>query len=98
MDFFQIIPLSPGKSLLRGRSYSLSDQKESRLLKAVKYLNTRINRRVQQEDNRLTASVQLGLESGSYQRGILSEKEVLVKQFGDFIRRKVPQANSLRPT
>ena len=98
MDFFQIIPLSPGRSLLRGRSYSLSDQKGSRLLKAVKYLNTRINHRVQQEDNRLTASVQQGLESGSYQRGILSYKEVLVKHFGDFIRRKVPQANSLRPT
>lgn len=97
MDFFQIIPLSPGRSLLRGRSYSLSDQRASRLLTAIKYLNTRINHRVQQEDNRLTTSVQQGLASGSYERGILSDKELLLKHFGDFIRRKVPQANSLRP-
>ena len=97
MDFFQIIPVAPGRSLLRGRSYSLVDQRESRLLTAIKYLNTRINHRVQQEDNQLTKSVQQGLASGSYQRGILSDKEVLVKHFGDFIRRKVPEANSLWP-
>ena len=97
MDFFQIIPVSHGRSILRGRSYSLADQIESRQLTAAKYLNTRINRRVQLEDNRLTKSVQQGLTSGSYQRGILSDKEVLVKHFGDFIRRKIPEANSLSP-
>ena len=97
MDFFQIIPIAPGRSLLRGRSYSLQANQESRLLNAVKYLNTRINHRVQREDNELTASVQQGLASGSFERGILSDKEVLLKHFGDYIRRKVPEANSLSP-
>lgn len=97
MDFFQIIPVAPGKSILRGRSYSLPEHRESRLLTAVKYLNSRINQRVQREDNQLTKSVQQGLASSGYERGILSDKERLVKHFDDYIRRKIPEANYLNP-
>ena len=97
MDFFQIIPVASGKSILRGRSYSLPEHRESRLLTAVKYLNSRINQRVQREDNQLTKSVQQGLASSGYERGILSDKEKLVKHFDDYIRRKIPEANYLNP-
>jgi len=99
MDFFQILPVAPGRAQLRGRSYALPESsiEKTRLMKAVHFLNNRINARVQLEDNELTASVQLGLSSSSYTVGVLSDKEVLVKQFGDFIRKKIPAANSLMP-
>ncbi|MEO2175321.1 MAG: SRPBCC family protein, partial [bacterium] len=99
MDFFQILPIGPGKSQLRGRSYALhkSATDRSREMKAVRYLNNRINAQVQHEDNVLTASVQEGLASSSYSVGVLLDKEVLVKQFGDFVRSRIPVASLLFP-
>ena len=97
MDFFQILPVAPGRSVLRGRSYGLASG--DRLMKAVRYLNDRINARVQHEDNRLTEAVQHGIVSSSYQGGILSDKEILVKQFGDYLKEKIPEATSMtKPT
>ncbi len=93
MDFFQMIPLAPGKTMLRGRSYALPD--DDRRTRAAQYLSHRINRRVQAEDNRLTAEVQKGLSSSSYQYGILSDKEVLVQHFQDWVRASVPVATLL---
>ncbi len=95
MDFFQIIPVDANRSVLRGRTYELEDT--SRLMTAVRYLNDRINHRVQVEDNFLTESVQHGISSSSYTAGILSDKEVLVKHFGEFIRSKIPEANLRSP-
>ncbi len=66
-------------------------------MKAVRYLNNRINAQVQHEDNVLTASVQEGLASSSYSVGVLLDKEVLVKQFGDFVRSRIPVASLLFP-
>lgn len=88
MDFMQMIPLAPGKMLLRGSNYGLSDS--SRTGRAVRYLGDRINVRVQDEDNLLTGEVQKGLSTSGYQYGILSDKEVLVKHFQDWIRQRLP--------
>ena len=93
MDFFQTIPLAPGRTLLRGRSYALPDG--NRRTRAAQYLSHRINRRVQAEDNRLTAEVQKGLGSSSYQVGILSDKEVLVRHFQDWVRASLPVSTLL---
>jgi len=93
MDFFQILPLAPGRSMLRGRSYALAD--DSRRTRATRYLGDRINMRVQAEDNRLTSEVQKGLSSSSYQFGILSDKEVLVRHFQDHVREHIPAATRL---
>tara|TARA_B100000929_G_scaffold203441_1_gene161784 strand:- start:158 stop:1390 length:1233 start_codon:yes stop_codon:yes gene_type:complete len=90
VNFFQILPVAPGKSLLRCQSYVLQD--DSRAMRATRYLNSRINDRVQDEDNDLIESVQKGLISSSYQSGVLSDKENLVKHFADFIRDKIPSA------
>jgi phenylpropionate dioxygenase-like ring-hydroxylating dioxygenase large terminal subunit len=90
MDFMQMIPLAPGKMLLRGRCYALPDDR--RETRAVRYLSDRINRRVQDEDNRLTTEVQKGLGTGAYGSGILSDKEILVKHFQDWIRERLPVA------
>ncbi len=95
MDFMQMIPLAPGKMLLRSRSYALPD--DSRTVNAVRYLSDRINSRVQNEDNVLCAEVQKGLHTSGYEYGILSDKEVLVKHFQDWIRKRVPVSRLLEP-
>lgn len=88
MDFMQMIPIAPGKMLLRGRCYARPD--EGRETRACRFLSDRINARVQYEDNLLTSEVQKGLSTGAYGRGILSDKEVLVKHFQDWVREKIP--------
>jgi phenylpropionate dioxygenase-like ring-hydroxylating dioxygenase large terminal subunit len=90
MDFMQMVPLAPGKMLLRGRCYALPD--ERRETRACRYLSDRINLRVQDEDNRLTSEVQKGLDTSAYGRGILSDKEILVKHFQDWLRERLPVA------
>jgi phenylpropionate dioxygenase-like ring-hydroxylating dioxygenase large terminal subunit len=87
-QFFQVLPVAPGRCLLRGRSYALPG--ESRQLRAARYLADRINAQVQREDNRLTASVQRGLRSSSYSVGLLSDKEVVTRAFQDWVRERIP--------
>jgi phenylpropionate dioxygenase-like ring-hydroxylating dioxygenase large terminal subunit/AcrR family transcriptional regulator len=88
LDFFQLIPLGPGKTRIRARSYGFPDDR--REMKAARWLCTRLNARVQAEDEVLTQSVQQGLASGAYTRGILSDKEVVLAGFQDWIRARVP--------
>lgn len=88
MDFWQMIPTAAGRCILRGASYARPD--DSRATRAVRYLSDRLNKRVQDEDNQLTASVQGGLESSGYRVGILSDKEVLVRSFQDWVRERLP--------
>lgn len=88
MDFFQILPAGPGKCIIRSGAYALPD--ERREARAARWLNERINAQVQEEDNDLTLAVQRGLRSSSYSVGVLSTKEVWLKQFQDLIRAKVP--------
>ena len=95
MDFFQLVPLAPGECLLRGRTYALPD--ERRETRAARYLGSRINRRVQDEDNALTLSVQGGLGSSAYDVGLLSDKEIVVKGFQDWIRTQLPVGKLYRP-
>jgi phenylpropionate dioxygenase-like ring-hydroxylating dioxygenase large terminal subunit len=93
MDFFHVLPLGAGRTLIRARSYGFVDN--SREMKATRYLCARLNARVQAEDEILTASVQRGLESGAYTQGILSEKEIVLAGFQDWIRERIPVAKLL---
>jgi hypothetical protein len=61
-------------------------------MKAARFLCSRLNARVQAEDEVLTGSVQRGLESGAYTQGILSGKEVVLAGFQDWIRSRIPAA------
>ncbi len=90
MDFFHVLPTGPGQCTIRGRSYRLPDP--SRRLRAAQYLNARINRQVQVEDDVLIRAVQAGLGSESYVAGILSEKEAGVRQLHDMVRAALPEA------
>lgn len=88
MDFFQVIPVGPGRARLRARTYGFPDDR--REMKAARYLCSRLNERVQAEDEVLTRSVQRGLESGAYTRGILSDKEIVLAGFQEWIRARLP--------
>ena len=90
LDFFQVLPLGPGRTLIRARSYGFVDDR--REMKAARFLCARLNARVQSEDEVLTRSVQRGLESGAYTQGILSEKEIVLAGFQDWIRARIPAA------
>ncbi len=88
MDFFQLIPLAAGRTRIRARSYGYPD--ERREMKAARWFCSRLNVRVQREDEVLTASVQRGLASGGYSRGILSDKEIVLAGFQEWIRERIP--------
>jgi hypothetical protein len=92
---FQVIPTGPGASKLRYQNYALPEQVDSRRGRAARWLNYRINGQVQSEDDHLVASVQGGLKSSSYATGILSEKEVIVHNFQNWVRQAVPLADTV---
>ena len=96
LDFFQVLPLGAGRTLIRARSYGFVDDR--REMKAARFLCARLNARVQAEDEVLTRSVQRGLESGAYSQGILSDKEIVLAGFQDWIRERIPVARQLEPT
>jgi phenylpropionate dioxygenase-like ring-hydroxylating dioxygenase large terminal subunit len=90
MDFFQVLPRGPGKCVIRGGSFALPDGR--REMRIVRYLNARINRQVQKEDELLCRRVQEGLASGSYEPGPLSRLEGLMWEFHERLREKIPEA------
>jgi phenylpropionate dioxygenase-like ring-hydroxylating dioxygenase large terminal subunit/AcrR family transcriptional regulator len=92
---FQVIPTAAGASKLRYQNYALPEQVDSRRGRAARWLNFRINGQVQSEDDDLVASVQGGLKSSAYATGILSEKEVIVHNFQNWIRQAVPLADDV---
>jgi len=99
IDYFHVVPLGPGRCALRGRAYKLAELPADleRRLAACRYLGWRINWPVFREDNVLIESVQRGLESSSYEAGVLSEKEICVHQLHDQVRRHLPVARLRRP-
>lgn len=90
LDYFVVLPLGPGRTLIKARSFGFPDDR--REMKAARFLCARLNARVQQEDEVLTRQVQLGLESGAYTQGILSDKEIVLAGFQDWIRERIPVA------
>lgn len=93
MDYFHVLPLGAGRTLIRCRSFGFKDDR--REMKAARFFCLRLNSRVQMEDEVLTASVQRGLESGAYTQGILGAKEVVLAGFQDWIRERIPVARQL---
>jgi phenylpropionate dioxygenase-like ring-hydroxylating dioxygenase large terminal subunit/AcrR family transcriptional regulator len=90
LDYFHVLPLGPGRTLIRARSFGFKDDR--REMRAARFLCARLNARVQREDEVLTRSVQRGLESGAYTQGVLSGKEVVLAGFQDWLRECLPVA------
>ena len=90
VDFMQFLPMSACQTVIREISYALPD--ERREMRAARYLNWRINRRVNAEDTELITRVQLGIQSASYKAGPLGTSEVCLRSFARKLRRLIPEA------
>ena len=90
VDFMQFVPVSPTETLIREIAYVRPDSR--REVRLARYLNWRINRRVNAEDTRLIAGVQAGMSSSSYSKGPLSKAEVCLAAFARRLRDAVPEA------
>lgn len=90
VDFMQWLPVSPTTSLIREISYVLPDDR--REMRAARYLNWRINRRVNAEDTALIERVQDGMASRTFTMGPLSDREVCLRHFCRRVRDLIPQA------
>jgi phenylpropionate dioxygenase-like ring-hydroxylating dioxygenase large terminal subunit len=95
IDYFQYLPVTPGRSMSRSRSFVIPDSR--REMRAARYLNMRINRQVTLEDVDLVEGVQQGLGSRSYHIGPLSRKEARVRQFQELIVKRIPVAACIDP-
>jgi phenylpropionate dioxygenase-like ring-hydroxylating dioxygenase large terminal subunit len=89
MDFFQVLPSGPEKCTIRGAVFGLPD--ERREMRAVRYLSSRINTQVNNEDRWLCGRVQRGLASGSYKPGPLSQLERWMFEFHNLLRERIPE-------
>jgi phenylpropionate dioxygenase-like ring-hydroxylating dioxygenase large terminal subunit len=90
VDFMQFMPVSATETVLREVSYALPDDR--REMRAVRYLNWRINRMVNSEDTELVTRVQLGMQSPTYEAGPLGTSEVCLRSFAKKLRRLIPEA------
>jgi phenylpropionate dioxygenase-like ring-hydroxylating dioxygenase large terminal subunit len=90
VDFMQFLPVSATETVIREISYALPD--ERREMRTARYLNWRINRRVNAEDTELITRVQLGMQSPSYVAGPLGTSEVCLRSFAQRLRRLIPEA------
>ena len=95
VDFMQFLPVSATETVIREISYALPDA--GREMKAARYLNWRINRRVNAEDTELIARVQEGMASPTYAPGPLGTSEVCLRSFAARLRRLVPEARQPSP-
>ena len=95
VDFMQFLPLSATETMIREISYALPDDR--REMKAARYLNWRINRRVNEEDTELITRVQLGMQSASYEAGPLGKSEVCLRSFATKLRAMIPEARLASP-
>ncbi len=91
VSYFQVLPLGPGRTRVRGRAFAHPDARPA--MRAARWLGARINHQIYLEDDRLVRSVQGGLASTGHTVGVLSEKETCLRRFHDEVRRALPIAS-----
>ncbi len=90
VDFMQFLPVSATETVIREISYALPDAR--REMRVCRYLNWRINRRVNEEDTVLIDRVQKGMQSPTYVAGPLGTSEVCLRSFAGKLRALIPEA------
>ena len=90
IDFMQMLPVSPTETLIREIAYAHPDDR--REMRAARYLNWRINRRVSIEDKALIERVQSGMGSRSFSPGPLGRGEVALRSFARRMRELIPES------
>jgi phenylpropionate dioxygenase-like ring-hydroxylating dioxygenase large terminal subunit len=97
IDFFQVLPVAPGKALVRSAAFGLPDARPE--MRRLRWLGNRINMEVNREDRRLCERLQRGIADSSYRPGPLSGIEQWMLQFHDLLRARIPEfALSAPPT
>jgi len=89
MDFFQVLPKGPGKTLIRGAAFGLPD--ERREMRLMRWLGNRINMQVNREDQQLCERLQRGIADSAYRPGPLSQIETWMLEFHDLLRARIPE-------
>lgn len=90
IDFMQFLPVSATETLIREIAYVHPDSR--REMRLARYLNWRINRRVNLEDTALIGRVQAGMGSSGYTVGPLGRSEVCLRSFARRMRALIPES------
>ena len=88
MDFMQFIPINASTTMIREIPFGLKDDR--REMKLARYLNWRINREVNAEDNNLFKWVQEGMQSSAFESGLLAKSEICLIDNAKKIRCAIP--------
>jgi phenylpropionate dioxygenase-like ring-hydroxylating dioxygenase large terminal subunit/AcrR family transcriptional regulator len=92
--YYQYLPLGPGKCRMVGQALTLED--ERREMRAARYLNMRITRKMIAEEAEICRGIDAGGRSSSYRGGYLSDLEAGVRVMWDRIRALIPVARSAK--
>ena len=88
IEFYMTIPISTDKTLLRGGSYALTDNRKG--MNAVRYLSRRINRITGREDESYVKWLQDGMQSSAFPEPNLSSIESGVQEFHQKLQKILP--------
>ena len=88
IGFYQEWPASPERTVQRGRSFALPDDRREMML--ARYLAQRIDRETAAEDTRLIVWSSEAAKSSAYSGVILSDLEVGVRAYHDALRELMP--------
>ena len=88
MEFYMTIPLSPEATRFVGGGYALPDERRS--ARAARYLNARINRMTDREDEAFVRRLRDGMRSSAFPTVRLSSLEQGVLEFHQKIGRALP--------
>lgn len=91
MEFYMTIPRSPEQTIFYTGAYALPDDR--REVRLCRYLNTRINRETDGEDESFVRSMQEGLNSSVFPQFTLSTLETGVRFFHKKIQSALPVAS-----
>jgi phenylpropionate dioxygenase-like ring-hydroxylating dioxygenase large terminal subunit len=89
MDFFQVLPRGPGKTVIRGAAFGLRDDRPE--MRLIRWLGNRINMQVNKEDRLLCERLQRGINDSAYRPGPLSRIETWMLEFHDLLRARIPE-------
>ncbi len=90
IDFMQFLPVDATTCILRDGAYALPDDR--REMRAARYLNQRLNRDVNAEDQGLIERVQDGMGTQRFTVGPLGRGEVCLRAFAERMRATIPLA------
>jgi phenylpropionate dioxygenase-like ring-hydroxylating dioxygenase large terminal subunit len=87
----QILPVSPGETLVRETAYALPEG--TRQMRLARYLNHRLRRRFELNDRRAAERLHAGIASGDYRPGPLAADDLGVRWHVGRLRAAIPDGS-----